>query len=90
MSPAQSGAGGGWEGRQHCSWEVRQQCSRQARAACPALPSSQPLAAISSDPRPSPPLPTPLHTDAFVMFQQRREEYKRRVKQEAAKYPPPV
>jgi len=24
------------------------------------------------------------------MYQQRREEYKKRVKQEAAKYPPPI
>jgi hypothetical protein len=29
-------------------------------------------------------------SEAFVMFQQRPEEYKKRVKLEAAKYPPPV
>ncbi|PRW60558.1 SUMO-conjugating enzyme SCE1 [Chlorella sorokiniana] len=33
---------------------------------------------------------SPAQSDAFVMFQQRREEYKKRVRQEAAKYPPPV
>lgn len=33
---------------------------------------------------------SPAQSDAFVMYQQRREEYKKRVRQEAAKYPPPV
>ncbi|KAL4447474.1 hypothetical protein ABPG75_004693 [Micractinium tetrahymenae] len=33
---------------------------------------------------------SPAQSDAFVMFQQRREEYKKWVRQEAAKYPPPV
>lgn len=32
---------------------------------------------------------SPAQSDAYLMFTQRLDDYKRRVKQEAAKYPPP-
>lgn len=56
------------------------------------MPAAHPLAAqtqqqeLLDTPNPH----SPAQSDAFVMYQQRREEYKKRVKQEAAKYPPPV
>ena len=33
---------------------------------------------------------SPAQADAYVMFQQRPDEYKRRVRAEAGKYPPPA
>ena len=62
-------------------------CRRMRASATPPRPTPMPASQELLDtPNPL----SPAQADAYVMFQQRPDEYKRRVRAEAGKYPPPA